>query len=62
MLLSRCDEVVVCSPALAASKGEDRDVTLIPNGVDAAAYSVPHARPGRPARRACRPVCRHAPR
>jgi glycosyltransferase involved in cell wall biosynthesis len=45
VLLSRCDEVVVCSPALAASKGADRDVTLIPNGVDAAAYTVAHARP-----------------
>jgi len=46
VLLSRCDEVVVCSPALAASKGENRDVTLIPNGVDVAAYSVAHTRPG----------------
>jgi glycosyltransferase involved in cell wall biosynthesis len=46
VLLSRCDEVVVCSPALAASKGEHRDVTLIPNGVDVSAYSVAHARPG----------------
>ncbi|GAA2168292.1 glycosyltransferase involved in cell wall biosynthesis [Humibacillus xanthopallidus] len=45
VLLSRCDEVVVCSPALAASKGEGRDVTLIPNGVDAAAYAVAHERP-----------------
>jgi glycosyltransferase involved in cell wall biosynthesis len=45
VLLSRCDEVVVCSPALAASKGEGRDVTLIPNGVDSAAYSGPHPRP-----------------
>ena len=45
VLLSRCDEVVVCSPALAASKGETRDVTLITNGVDVAAYCVAHARP-----------------
>ncbi|TQM63987.1 glycosyltransferase [Humibacillus xanthopallidus] len=45
VLLSRCDEVVVCSPALAASKGEGRVVHLIPNGVDAAAYAVAHERP-----------------
>ncbi|WP_404392324.1 glycosyltransferase [Humibacillus xanthopallidus] len=46
VLLSRCDEVVVCSPALARSKGASRAVTLIPNGVDAAAYSAAHPRPG----------------
>ena len=62
MLLSRCDEVVVCSPALAASKGANRDVTLIPNGVDAAAYSVAHARPGDLPDGTGRAVCRHAPR
>lgn len=44
-LLSRCDEVVVCSPALAASKGAAREVTLVPNGVDTSAYAVPHERP-----------------
>ena len=45
VLLGHCDEVVVCSPALAASKGASRDVTLVPNGVDGAAYLVPHERP-----------------
>ncbi|GAB3880209.1 glycosyltransferase [Terrabacter terrigena] len=45
VLLDRCDEVVVCSPALAASKGLSRAVTLVPNGVDSAAYLVPHERP-----------------
>lgn len=45
VLLDRCDEVVVCSPALAASKGAARPVTLVPNGVDAEAYLAQHARP-----------------
>ena len=45
VLLARCDEVVVCSPALAASKGALREVTLVPNGVDTAAYLVGHDRP-----------------
>ena len=45
VLLTRCDEVVVCSPALAASKGALREVTLVPNGVDTAAYRVAHDRP-----------------
>ena len=45
VLLARCEEVVVCSPALAASKGADRDVTLVPNGVDTAAYRVVRDRP-----------------
>jgi glycosyltransferase involved in cell wall biosynthesis len=45
VLLERCDEVVVCSPGLAATKGADRPVTLVPNGVDTAAYLVPHERP-----------------
>ncbi|MGO4363014.1 glycosyltransferase [Terrabacter sp. 2TAF16] len=45
VLLARCDEVVVCSPALAASKGQRRKVTLVPNGVDTAAYLVAHDRP-----------------
>ena len=43
--LTRCDEVLVCSPALAASKGALREVTLVPNGVDTAAYRVAHDRP-----------------
>ena len=45
VLLTRCDEVVVCSPALAASKGALREVTLVPNGVDTAAYRVANDRP-----------------
>ncbi|MGO4599358.1 glycosyltransferase [Terrabacter sp. 2RAF25] len=45
VLLRRCDAVVVCSPALALSKGADRPVTLVPNGVDTAAYAVSHERP-----------------
>ncbi|GAA2493414.1 glycosyltransferase [Terrabacter carboxydivorans] len=45
VLLARCNEVVVCSPALAASKGTGRAVTLVPNGVDTSAYAVAHERP-----------------
>ncbi|MFI2753348.1 glycosyltransferase [Cellulomonas sp. P22] len=45
LLLERCAEVVVCSPALAATKGATRPVTLVPNGVDVAAYSAPNPRP-----------------
>lgn len=44
-LLSTCGEVVVCSPALQASKGARRRVTLIPNGVDTAAYQKDWPRP-----------------
>ena len=44
-LLSRCAEVVVCSPTLAQTKGEDRPVTLVPNAVDVAAYRQPMPRP-----------------
>jgi glycosyltransferase involved in cell wall biosynthesis len=39
------DEVVVCSPALAASRGAKRDVSLIGNAVDAAHFRRPRARP-----------------
>ncbi|MEO7448918.1 MAG: glycosyltransferase [Humibacillus sp.] len=45
VLLARCEEVVVCSPALAQSKGSDRPVSLVPNGVDAAAYAGRRERP-----------------
>ena len=31
---AHADEVVVCSPALARSRGTRRPVTLVPNGVD----------------------------
>jgi len=51
-LLSFCKEVVVCSADLARTKGVNREVTLIPNGVDLAAYRVegprPHALPTGP--------------
>jgi teichuronic acid biosynthesis glycosyltransferase TuaH len=38
-------EVVVCSPALAATRGRSRPVTLIPNGVDTAHLRRPRPRP-----------------
>ena len=44
-LLDRCEEVVVCSPGLEASKGVGRRVTLVPNAVDVDAYRVPRVRP-----------------
>jgi teichuronic acid biosynthesis glycosyltransferase TuaH len=44
-LLERADEVVVCSPALAASRGAARSVHLIPNGVDVAHLRTPMPRP-----------------
>ncbi|MFJ4106805.1 glycosyltransferase [Oerskovia enterophila] len=45
LLLATCDEVTVCSPHLAATKGTERDVTLITNGVDVARYRRPQRRP-----------------
>ena len=45
MLLDRSVEVVVCSPALAASKAATRPVRLVPNAVDLAAYQRDSARP-----------------
>ncbi len=45
LALVHADEVVVCSPALAASRGADRRVTLIPNGVDVGHLRSPQARP-----------------
>ncbi|MBE7699696.1 glycosyltransferase [Oerskovia sp. Sa1BUA8] len=44
-LLAECDEVTVCSPHLAASKGTGRPVTLITNGVDVDRYRQPRERP-----------------
>lgn len=38
-------EVVVCSPALAKSRGASRPVTLIPNGVDVDHFRRPRDRP-----------------
>lgn len=46
VLLERVREVVVCSPALARSKGSRRPVTLVPNAVDLAAYRTQQVRPG----------------
>jgi teichuronic acid biosynthesis glycosyltransferase TuaH len=43
--LTHADEVVVCSPALAASRGRVRDVTLVPNGVDTEHFQRPRPRP-----------------
>jgi glycosyltransferase involved in cell wall biosynthesis len=45
LALTHADEVVVCSPALAASRGRDRAVTVIPNGVDGEHFSRPCPRP-----------------
>jgi glycosyltransferase involved in cell wall biosynthesis len=44
-LLEGCDEVTVCSPALAVTKGARRPVTVVTNGVDAARYREPAPRP-----------------
>lgn len=43
--LANADEVVVCSPALAASRGAARDVTLVANGVDSEHFRRPRPRP-----------------
>lgn len=45
LLLARCDEVTVCSPHLARSKGDERPVTLITNAVDLDRYRRPQPRP-----------------
>ena len=45
LALAQADEVVVCSPALAASRGAKRTVTLIPNGVDVEHFRRPRPRP-----------------
>lgn len=44
-LLDQADEVVVCSPGLASSKGAARPVHLVPNGVDRTAYQRDLPRP-----------------
>ena len=44
-LLARAAEVVVCSPALAATRGSVRPAALIPNGVDPEHFARPRARP-----------------
>ncbi|SDC89432.1 Glycosyltransferase involved in cell wall bisynthesis [Sanguibacter gelidistatuariae] len=45
LLLAACSAVVVCSPALAESKGTRRQVVLIPNAVDVEAFREPRRRP-----------------
>jgi glycosyltransferase involved in cell wall biosynthesis len=45
LALADADEVVVCSPALEASRGAGRKVSLIPNGVDLDHFRTPQARP-----------------
>jgi teichuronic acid biosynthesis glycosyltransferase TuaH len=45
ILMRDADAVVVCSPALAVSRGTHRGVTLIPNGVDVAHFATPQPRP-----------------
>lgn len=44
-LLDQADEVVVCSPALYETRGRDRPVHLISNGVDVEHFRRPQARP-----------------
>lgn len=46
ILMERVSQVVVCSPELARTKGQQRDVVLVPNAVDVAAYQRPQGRPG----------------
>lgn len=43
--LADANEVVVCSPALAASRGERRAVTLVPNAVNIEQFRRPRPRP-----------------
>lgn len=44
-LFQRCEEVVVCSPALERSRSQQRQVTLIPNAVDLDGYRELAPRP-----------------
>lgn len=43
--LERADEVVVCSTALAQSRGKERSVHLVPNAVDVEHFRRPRERP-----------------
>jgi teichuronic acid biosynthesis glycosyltransferase TuaH len=45
LLLEHSDAVVVCSSDLERSRGRNRSVHLIPNGVDAALFRTPRPRP-----------------
>jgi teichuronic acid biosynthesis glycosyltransferase TuaH len=44
-MVSEADEIVVCSPALAISRGQERPVHLVPNGVDVDHLRRPQPRP-----------------
>lgn len=44
-MLAEATEVVVCSPALASTRGRNRPVHLIPNGVDLDHFRRPQPRP-----------------
>ncbi len=45
ILLGAADEVVVCSPALARSRGQERQIHLITNAVDIDHFRAPRPRP-----------------
>jgi glycosyltransferase involved in cell wall biosynthesis len=45
LALAQADEVVVCSPALARSRGTTRPVSLVPNGVDVEHFRRARQRP-----------------
>lgn len=45
LALADAHEVIVCSPALAASRGEGRAVTLVPNAVNVEHFRHPQPRP-----------------
>jgi glycosyltransferase involved in cell wall biosynthesis len=45
LALDAADEVVVCSETLAGSRGAQRPVSLVPNGVDIAHFRRPQPRP-----------------
>ena len=45
LLMTHAATVVVCSPALAASRGARREVAVIPNGVDVEHFRLPRPRP-----------------
>jgi glycosyltransferase involved in cell wall biosynthesis len=45
LALAHAEEVVVCSPALARSRGKKRPVTVVPNGVDVDHFRRPRPRP-----------------
>jgi glycosyltransferase involved in cell wall biosynthesis len=45
LALENADEVVICSQALASSRGAQREITHIPNAVDVEHFRRPRARP-----------------